>query len=90
MTATISECTVSECSYNHDGCHAQATVGTAPGCITFIEIGTRGGLDTVTAAVGACQRADCRFNVALECAAPAVRVGPGGGPANCLTYDARA
>lgn len=61
--------------------------GTAD-CGTFVPLGTRGGLDRVTAQVGACSRRDCTHNRDLECSAAAVRVGPGSGDhaANCLTY----
>ena len=57
-------------------------------CATFIPLGTKGGLDVV-AHVGACQRDDCTHNSALECTAPAVRVGAGHDLADCLTYDHR-
>ena len=82
------ECTVAGCSYNHDGCTAFAvTIDDSTDCVTFIDIGTRGGLDRVVAQVGACQRSSCTFNNDLECTATAVRIGPGGGTANCLTYS---
>lgn len=90
----VSECTVSACSYNDDGCHAFAiTVGGTNGsadCGTFIPLQRKGGLDTVVAQVGACSRADCQFNRDLECSAQGVRVGAGSGgdhAANCLTYS---
>ncbi|MES6118739.1 DUF1540 domain-containing protein [Miniimonas arenae] len=83
----VVECAVAGCSYNHDGCTAFAvTVDRDADCATFIDIGTRGGLDRVVAQVGACQRTDCIHNANLECTAEAVRIGPGGGTANCLTY----
>ena len=88
----VAECTVAGCSYNHDGCHAFAITvsgenGTAD-CATFIPLGAKGGLDRVVAQVGACKRADCRYNKDLECSADSVRVGAGAGghDANCLTY----
>ena len=91
----VAECTVSECSYNHDGCHAFAinvsgTNGTAD-CATFIPLTTRGGLDRVSTQVGACQRVDCAHNANLECTATAVRIGAGesSATANCLTYSPR-
>ncbi|MCG8920737.1 DUF1540 domain-containing protein [Actinokineospora sp. PR83] len=96
MTTTempaVNECTVTGCSYNHDGCHAFAiTVGGSNGaadCGTFVPLARKGGLDKVVAQVGACSRADCKFNANLECTASGVRVGPGKGThdANCLTY----
>ncbi|MDI5981367.1 DUF1540 domain-containing protein [Amycolatopsis magusensis] len=99
MTSTempaVRECTVTGCSYNHDGCHAYAiTVGGSNGaadCDTFVSLNTQGGLDKVVAQVGACSRTDCVHNASLECSAPGVRVGPGSGDhaANCLTYTPR-
>ncbi|TXG92274.1 DUF1540 domain-containing protein [Rhodococcus rhodnii] len=91
----VSECTVSDCSYNHDGCHAFAinvsgNNGTAE-CGTFVPLSAKGGLDRVTSLVGACQRADCVHNQDLECTASDIRVGAGGGDdtAHCLTYQRR-
>jgi hypothetical protein len=91
----VHECTVSGCSYNHDGCHAFAitvngTNGTAD-CGTFVPLSGMAGLAMVVAQVGACSRADCMHNRALECTASGVRIGPGQGghAANCLTYTAR-
>lgn len=99
MTTTgmphVSECTVNSCSYNHDGCHAFAINVTGQNgsadCTTFIPLATKGGLDTVTSMVGACQRTDCAHNTALECTAGAIRVGPGsaGHTAHCMTYAPR-
>ncbi|GAA4431801.1 DUF1540 domain-containing protein [Actinokineospora soli] len=89
----VNECTVTNCSYNHDGCHAFAiTVSGINGsadCGTFVPLQEKGGLPKVVAQVGACSRADCRFNNDLECTASGVRVGPGQGDhaANCLTYQ---
>ncbi|MFY1632616.1 DUF1540 domain-containing protein [Solwaraspora sp. WMMB335] len=87
----VHECTVTGCDYNHEGCHAFAiTIGQqSANCATFIDIGVKGGLDRVTAQVGACKRTDCRHNAELECTAPAIRVGPGRDEADCLTYEAR-
>lgn len=91
----VRECTVSNCSYNDHGCHAYAINvaghdGSAD-CETFIPLSMKGGLDTVTSMVGACQRVDCTHNQNLECAASEIRVGPGEGEhsARCLTYSAR-
>ncbi|GEL93995.1 DUF1540 domain-containing protein [Cellulomonas composti] len=89
---TITECSVSGCSYNdHSNCHAAAiTVGGSNGdakCATFIPLGIKGGLDKVISHVGACQRADCTHNSSLECTASSVRVGAGHDIADCLTYD---
>lgn len=89
----VTECTVEGCSYNHDGCHAAAvtiSVGhdTAE-CATFIPLEIKGGLKSVLARVGACQRSDCTHNEQLECTATAVHIGAGGDPADCLTYSPR-
>ncbi|ACU36393.1 DUF1540 domain-containing protein [Actinosynnema pretiosum subsp. pretiosum] len=88
----VHECTVTGCSYNHDGCHAFAITvsgvnGTAD-CGTFVPLDTKGGLPKVVAQVGACSRSDCSHNKNLECSASSVRIGPGKGDhaANCLTY----
>ncbi len=45
----------------------------------------------MTSMVGACQRADCKHNRDLECAASEIRVGGGSGDhaARCLTYSPR-
>jgi Domain of Unknown Function (DUF1540) len=89
----ISECSVDGCSYNHDGCHAFAVTiadkGEGAACATFIPLSVKGGLDMVIAQVGACQRTACQHNEALECSAPAVRIGPGADKADCLTFNSR-
>lgn len=85
----VAECTASDCTYNHDGCHAGAiTVGSGAACATFFDIGSNGGLDTVVATVGACQRTTCVHNENGVCHADSIRVGPGGGggTATCLTF----
>lgn len=94
----VADCSVEGCGYNHDhGCHAGAVtiaghVGDAE-CATFIPLSTKGGLDTVIAHVGACQRAECLHNSGLECTAPAIRVGFGhrgeNVGADCLTFAPR-
>lgn len=88
----VQECTVSSCAYNQDGCHAYAiTIGSPDHahCNTFFEVPTKGGIESVIAQVGACQRADCRHNVELECHASAITVAPGQDMADCMTYDRR-
>ncbi len=83
----VADCTVTSCSYNHDGCHAYAiTMAEEATCATFIEIPTKGGVDPL-ALVGACQQADCRHNAALECRAPAIQVGAA--TADCQTFEPR-
>ncbi|MEV0729482.1 DUF1540 domain-containing protein [Polymorphospora sp. NPDC050346] len=87
----VQECTVTDCGYNHDGCRAFAiTIGeTTASCDTFIDTSAKGGLDMVIAQVGACKRAECRFNAELECRAPSIRVAPGQDLADCMTFQAR-
>lgn len=36
--------------------------------------------------VGACKMFDCRHNVALECQAPGIDIGPVQDEADCMTY----
>ncbi len=88
----VAECTVTGCSYNHDGCHAPAvTIGGTDGdaeCQTFIPLSIDGGLPIASASVGACQRSECVFNDKLTCTADAVKVGSHGSGADCLTYSA--
>ncbi|MEK8104776.1 DUF1540 domain-containing protein [Micromonospora sp. M12] len=64
----VHECTVTDCGYNHDGCHAFAiTIGQPnASCATFIDTSAKGGLDRVIAQVGACKRADCQHNAELS------------------------
>ncbi len=85
----VAECTVAGCAYNHDGCHAVAvTIGSHDSdCSTFFPTSQSGGLDKVIATVGACQRTECVHNEHAVCTANSVRVGPGAGTANCLTYQ---
>jgi hypothetical protein len=89
----VTMCTVTRCSYNHDGCHAGAiTVGThgdSANCATFIALGAKGGLSSIVAHVGACLRVDCTHNSTLVCTAEEVHIGTLGDPANCLTYSTR-
>lgn len=80
----ITNCSVGECSYNHNGCAAVAmTMGTA-GCSTFVSLPEKGGDEGTTGKVGACQKADCSFNDRLECSAESVKIG--GNSGECLTY----
>lgn len=55
-------------------------------CATFIPLDMKGGLSSVLAHVGACQRIDCTHYSALECTAEAVHIGTLGDPADCLTF----
>ena len=75
----ILDCSVTSCSYNKDkNCGAAAiTVGYSTSCTTFIPLTVKGGLATAKPFVGACQKADCVHNSALECTA------------DCLSFEAR-
>lgn len=88
--ATVTDCTVTGCSFNHDGCTAgaitMATRTPEPTCVTFISLDVVAGTKAPHASVGACQRADCVFNDNLLCTAEGVKVGDG---ADCLTFTAR-
>ncbi len=85
----VHDCSATTCAYNHDGCHAFAvSINSDAGCATFMSLNDKGGLDVV-AQVGACQRADCVHNEALECHAESIRVGSGHDTADCLTYSPR-
>jgi hypothetical protein len=90
----VSECSVDGCAYNDAAaCHAGAVTIAGPsgqaGCATFIPLTIKGGFAQVTAAVGACQHAECAHNSHLECGAPAIQVGlRGPATADCLTFAA--
>ncbi|MFC0006013.1 DUF1540 domain-containing protein [Micromonospora siamensis] len=89
----VQECVATSCAYNQtNACHAFAiTIGSSDHahCHTFIDMPVRGGIETLVAQVGACQRSDCRHNSELECHAPSIRVGPDNDGADCMTYAAR-
>lgn len=86
----VTGCDVVDCSYNKGAqCHAMAiTVGNSshPMCDTLVKLPSKGGVDDVTGAVGACKSRDCSFNVALECSASEIRVTHHGDHADCQTY----
>lgn len=84
----VAECTVTSCSYNHDGCHAFAiTIGAGSAtCATLLELPRKGGVDPV-AMVGACQQVNCVHNIDLECHAPSIQVGAA--TADCQTFEPR-
>lgn len=83
--APVTECAVAGCSYNHDGCTADAiTISKSDAsCVTFISLDMIGGTSKPHAHVGACQRLECLFNDHLLCNAERVRVGD---DAECLTF----
>ena len=85
----ISTCSAEGCSYNHDhDCHAAAITvlnhGSAA-CGTFVEGDHTAGMEEA-GHVGACHRADCTHNSALECTADHIDVGAMDDVADCLTY----
>ncbi|MEV4631322.1 DUF1540 domain-containing protein [Micromonospora sp. NPDC049523] len=84
----VQDCSVSDCGYNHDGCHAFAiTIGLGNSqCDTFIDSTDKGGTDEASAQVGACKRTECRHNQGLECHASAITVAPGLDAADCQTF----
>ncbi|MDO5747414.1 MAG: hypothetical protein Q4P66_07145 [Actinomycetaceae bacterium] len=84
---SVRGCEVKECAFNRDGCAAFAMTMGQDGCATFIQLDTVGGLDKVTAQVGACQKADCVHNSNLECKADFVRISGANG--ECMMYEAR-
>jgi hypothetical protein len=85
----VQTCTVTDCGYNHDGCTAFAiTIGEVNSeCGTFAGSGLSGGTGIAIAQVGACKRAECKYNSDLECQAPAITVGASVDKADCLTYE---
>lgn len=89
--ASVSDCSVHSCSFNHDGCTAFAiTVGGSrdhASCSTFIDTSATGGLPMVLAHVGACQRTECTFNDHLMCGKTDVKIGSGADTAYCLSYQ---
>lgn len=90
----VRNCAVSNCAYNSKKtCHAIAvTIGhpkSDPKCDTFFESSVRGGVEDMTAGVGACKTEDCRYNVHFECAATSIQVGMKEGDPDCLTFDMR-
>lgn len=87
----VQDCSVTSCSYNAgSNCHAGAITiaGDHAHCGTFVEISFRAGTDR-SGLVGACHRAECKFNDKLECTAASVRIGADADVADCLTYEAR-
>ena len=82
----VSDCKVSACSFNRNGCSAAAMTMGTDGCDTFADLGLKGGSGEGEAQVGACTRTDCVHNEHLECGAQAVTVGHDS--AQCLTYAA--
>lgn len=87
----VAQCTVTQCGYHQNGCHAAAITigGESAQCATFIDTTTKGGVEDELGRVGACQRVDCRHNDDLECHAPAIRVAAGQSVADCQTYEPR-
>ena len=88
-TPRILHSPVPNCSKKKEkSCGAAAiTVGYSTSCTTFIPLTVKGGLAKAETFVGACQKADCTHNNALECTAASISVGAG--TADCLSYEAR-
>jgi len=89
----VSECDVTDCSYNRDGmCHAMAiTIGDSinPMCDTYCTSSSMG-LDTsCLAGVGACKTTSCMHNTGLECSASEICVGFNNDEIDCLTFESR-
>ncbi len=90
----VMECSVESCAYNTmKSCHAMAiTVGEPqgdPACDTFFTAEKHGGVMDMTAGVGACKSAECKFNTDYECTATSIMVGMHEGHPDCLTYQVR-
>ena len=58
--------------------------GTGSACGTFVAGDTKGGVEEAGHVSGACHRADCSHNSALECTADHVEIGAGQDVADCL------
>lgn len=84
---SVRECDVVSCAFNHEGCSAFAMTMGSKGCATFIPLDTVGGLDSVRAQVGACQKVDCIYNENLECRTNFIRIS--GSQGECMMYQAR-
>ena len=85
----ILDCTMSDCSYNKNKeCHTMAiTIGGAHAmCGTLLKAAQKGGVDDMTAGVGACQIANCKYNRNLECTASGIHVGMHSEHADCITF----
>ncbi|MFC1467711.1 DUF1540 domain-containing protein [Verrucomicrobiota bacterium] len=84
----IQDCSVTECTYNHDkSCHARAVTigdGTHPGCDTFFNSGKHCGSMSM-AGVGACKVSACMFNTDFECQASEIQVDSDSSGAICKT-----
>lgn len=90
----VTDCSVTNCAYNAEKtCHAMAiTVGEEPDepvCDTFFASDTHGGVQEVTAGVGACKAADCGYNQDFECTAANIQVGYRGNEPDCLTFEVK-
>lgn len=89
----VTECDVTQCSYNQGKkCHALAITignGSHPHCDTFCATSMKGGDISAMAGVGACKVTDCRHNAQLECRAPSIRVGHLIDDIDCQTFAAR-
>lgn len=91
----VNACDVTQCAYNkHNSCHTLSiTVGgpnECPKCDTYLGSSqTRGGIEDVTAGIGACKMSDCSFNESLECNASSVKIGWHLNHPDCQTFQQR-
>lgn len=90
----ISECDVTDCSYNlNNRCRTIAITvgdGACPMCDTYVQISQKGGAGgDLIGGVGACRASECVHNRSLECTAGAIKVGRHSGHADCVTFAQR-
>ncbi len=88
----VTTCSVESCVYNtQKSCHAIAiTVGDPggdPACDTFFVADHPGGVKDLTAGVGACKLANCKFNKDYECSASSITVAMQKEQPDCMTYQ---
>ena len=91
----ITSCNVTDCSYNkNNACHTLAiTVGgpgdPCPSCDTYLHSSQKGGIQDVTAGVGACKVQNCVSNKSFECTAPSITIGKHQTHPDCMSFKAK-
>ncbi len=89
----VADCSVKDCAYNmNKGCHALAiTIGEAakPVCDTYFQASEHGGVQDLTAGVGACKMSQCQFNENFECSAKSIHVAYKEKEPDCTTFSTR-
>ena len=83
-------CNVGDCAYNdHDACHAMAITVDSPEpiCDTFFDHEPKGGVQEITASVGACKNDGCVHNESLECTAEGIKISMHDDKAACDTFS---